>query len=439
VPGVVYTASAGDTGSGTAYPAASPNVVAVGGTTLTTSGETAWSGTGGGCTTQAAKPSWQSDDGCAQRTEVDIAAVADPSTAVAAYAPFGGVTTPASDSWGLLGGTSAAAPLIAGAFMVAGGAPVVHAARLLYDRGGAHLTDITSGSNGPCDGYLCNAGVGYDGPTGMGTPNGVGAMRSIAGVAQFDALGTTQLSVFRPSTRTWYARGSTYYPVNYGTKGDLPVPADYFGDTFTDAAVYRPSNNTWYIQNGASIRYGTRGDVPVPGDYDGDGVAEIALWRPSAHTFYIRNVNTGHRWQATLGSAADIPVPGDYNGDGTVDAATFRPSNGTWYISSIGKIAYGTAGDIPVPGDYDNDGVSDVAVFRPQSRLWYIRGGAPHVSYGTNGDVPVPGDYDGDGRTDIAVFRPSTGAWYVNGGSGGGFGRKGDIPLPLPYAIYRSR
>src|SRR5262249_59074243 len=114
-PGVAVTASSGDSGFGVEFPASSPHVVAVGGTSLRTLAnargwtETAWSGAGSGCSTVYAKPSWQTDTGCAMRAVADVSAVADPNTGVAVFGPTGqGKTT----AFLVFGGTSVAAPLI---------------------------------------------------------------------------------------------------------------------------------------------------------------------------------------------------------------------------------------------------------------------------------------------------------------------------------------
>jgi hypothetical protein len=173
-PGIAIVAAAGDSGYGTVYPAASPLVTAVGGTSLsrapTRSGwaETAWTGGGSGCSAYEPKPSWQHDRGCATRTIGDVAAVADPATGVAAYDSY------QSNGWLVAGGTSAAAPIIAGAYVLAGNASTATPAFPYAHPAGLH--DITSGYNALlCLTYLCNAGVGYDGPTGLGSPAGTGA------------------------------------------------------------------------------------------------------------------------------------------------------------------------------------------------------------------------------------------------------------------------
>jgi subtilase family serine protease len=170
-PGVSITVSSGDNGFGVEYPASSPHVTAVGGTSLHRSGnsfsETAWAGAGSGCSGVFAKPAWQTDTGCANRTVADVSAVADPQTGVAVY-----WTNHNKGGWLVFGGTSVAAPLVAGVYALAGdgaGADKAYAHK-------SSLHDVTSGSNGNCGGtYLCTAGPGYDGPTGLGTPNGTGA------------------------------------------------------------------------------------------------------------------------------------------------------------------------------------------------------------------------------------------------------------------------
>lgn len=174
-PGIAITASSGDNGFGAEFPAASRYVIAVGGTRLVRDGstrgwsETAWSGTGAGCSQFIAKPAWQHDGGCAKRTIGDVAAVADPSTGVAVYAP----TDAVNSTWFQFGGTSVGAPLIAALYGL-------RAVGLSYPASGLYehcvsLFDIVSGSDGSCGTYLCTAKVGYDGPTGNGTPNGITA------------------------------------------------------------------------------------------------------------------------------------------------------------------------------------------------------------------------------------------------------------------------
>ncbi|MDF2258548.1 hypothetical protein P2L57_23330 [Streptomyces ferralitis] len=182
-PGVAITVSAGDSGYGVEYPAASPYVTSVGGTSLSRAAnsrgwtESVWStsgteGTGSGCSAYEPKPSWQTDAGCSRRTVADVSAVADPATGVAVYDSYG------ASGWNVYGGTSAASPIIAATYALAG-APAANSYPSSYPYGRpSALNDVTTGANGSCSpSYLCTGGTGYDGPTGLGTPNGTAAFR----------------------------------------------------------------------------------------------------------------------------------------------------------------------------------------------------------------------------------------------------------------------
>jgi hypothetical protein len=174
----VVVASSGDGGFGPAnFPAVLGNVVAVGGTTLTPADsrrgwtEQAWSGSASGCSAYIAKPSWQHDRNCPMRTVTDVSAVADPQTGVAVYDTF---LPPDQAGWQVVGGTSVAAPLVAGMFGLVT-RPAGPDASALYQPWSKHfLNDVVGGSTGFCGGdYLCTGLPGYDAPTGVGSPRGV--------------------------------------------------------------------------------------------------------------------------------------------------------------------------------------------------------------------------------------------------------------------------
>jgi subtilase family serine protease len=194
-PGVTIVASSGDnafghSAPGVSYPASSPLVTAVGGTSLTNSGtpsapnwsEAAWNGAVSGCSKYEPAPSWQFPTRwCTRRTVADASAVADSHTGVAVYDTY------KQPGWGVYGGTSVAAPIIASVYALAGGATNPSA---LYAPAPA-LREVTTGSNAACGTYLCNAAdslwrsytfkghiynpTWYNGPTGNGTPQGVGS------------------------------------------------------------------------------------------------------------------------------------------------------------------------------------------------------------------------------------------------------------------------
>ena len=179
-PGVVITASAGDSGYGVEYPAASPYVTAVGGTTLqlnsnnTWKSESAWSGSGSGCSAYEPKPSWQTDSGCSKRMVADVSADADPNTGAAIYDSVG---ASGDAAWYQVGGTSLSAPLVGAVYALTGSTDVNYGSTPYAHASSLH--DVVLGTNGSCStAYLCYAVAGYDGPTGLGTPNGTAAFAS---------------------------------------------------------------------------------------------------------------------------------------------------------------------------------------------------------------------------------------------------------------------
>ncbi len=184
-PNVSIVASSGDTGyqlsAGPQYPASEPNVVSAGGTSLTTGSisgyrgftETTWAGAGSTCDTYVSKPSWQHGS-CTGRASSDVSADADPNTGIQLYDTSGG-------GWLQAGGTSLSSPLVAAFEGLV--SPTAKTGQWAYSNSGL-LNDITVGKNdatpsldpwGSCSTllvYLCNARVGYDGPTGNGSIDG---------------------------------------------------------------------------------------------------------------------------------------------------------------------------------------------------------------------------------------------------------------------------
>jgi subtilase family serine protease len=179
-PGIAVTASTGDSGYGAQSPATLPGVVAVGGTSLSKASngrgwtESAWSGAGSGCSRYNAKPGYQTAaTKCSRKADADVSAVADPNTGVAVYdsTPYQG-----SSGWMVFGGTSASSPIIASVYALAHDvAAGAQAGAKPWGNAGS-LFDVTTGSNGNCSTRIwCHAAAGWDGPTGLGTPNGIGA------------------------------------------------------------------------------------------------------------------------------------------------------------------------------------------------------------------------------------------------------------------------
>jgi hypothetical protein len=216
-PGIAVTVSSGDNGYGVEFPASSRYVTAVGGTSLTVDGsargwsESAWSGAGSGCSAYVPKPSWQTDSGCTRRTVADVSAVADPNTGVAVY---DSLAFHGSSGWMVFGGTSVASPVVAAFDALIGSTAATRS--YPYDNASS-FNDVTSGGNGSCGGsYLCTAKVGYDGPTGVGTPMGAtpsGPKPSVTTQAASSIVATTATlnGTVNPNGL------STTYHFDYGT------------------------------------------------------------------------------------------------------------------------------------------------------------------------------------------------------------------------------
>ena len=236
-PGDVITASAGDSDYGVIYPATSPNVVSVGGTSLSTASnsrgwtESVWNtttgseGTGSGCSSYEPQPAWQTAlnlaSGCSKRIDNDTSADADPNTGVAVYD-----TTNGNGGWNEVGGTSASSPFLAASFALAGN-PGNTPADDIYTHT-SDFYDVTSGTDASsCSpAYLCTAETGYDGPTGIGTPDG------IAGLQTGTSTGNT-VTVANPGSQTG----------TVGTAASLQVSAtdSASGQTLTYSATGLPA------------------------------------------------------------------------------------------------------------------------------------------------------------------------------------------------------
>jgi subtilase family serine protease len=171
-------AAAGDSGYGVNFPASATYVAAVGGTTVSgvvnsSVAETAWSGTSSGCSRVFRKHPNQHDPGCNRRTMNDIAAVADPNTGLAVY---DAAVNDSNDGWIIAGGTSLSTPLVAAMFALSGDTQLGKGAARFYSHT-SNFYNVTQGSNGYCYiRYLCTAQAGYNGPTGVGTPNGLAGL-----------------------------------------------------------------------------------------------------------------------------------------------------------------------------------------------------------------------------------------------------------------------
>jgi len=226
--GMTFVAAAGDSGAQVLWPAVSPHVLAVGGTSTNVSStgsriEIAWGRTGGGMSAYQALPSWQSGvtpaggSALVRRAVPDVAFNASPMTG-----EYVAVTLPgASTVWSAYGGTSIAAPQWAGVIAVANAIRVANAKAVLGDvhsliyksiaqvpgTYAASMHDVVEGSNGTCT--TCKAGSGFDQATGWGTPNASQLFTALTGATTTQTTTTNHAPTV--TAATLYEKHGVYF------------------------------------------------------------------------------------------------------------------------------------------------------------------------------------------------------------------------------------
>lgn len=362
-PGTVITASTGDDGylgwdaryadeRGFAnFPASSPYVVAVGGTHLRLGAgsswgeETVWNGEGAGgsgCSTVFSAPAWQesvgdwASVGCGRkRAEADVSADADPYTGVAitdsddpgelCEETIEGSPLP---DWCTYGGTSLASPLVASVFALAGGAHgVSYPAQTLYEslrHAPGTLHDVVKGSNGECklgvnsegvsrcepaaeaskscsSKLICLAHAGYDGPSGVGTPHGLGGFQPGAEEAGAEEPGLEPALGSNHKEETPASNSTTTSPTS--TNGSQAPPASSPpASTVVPVAVE---------VSGLSLTSASRAVIAGRHPTAARIVCSFALnMAARLRVTLARRVRSGRRWRwATVGTPAMFTAP----------------------------------------------------------------------------------------------------------------------------------
>lgn len=295
-PGIAVTASSGDSGFGTNYPASSTDVIGVGGTTLqvTSNGyyvsESVWNGSGSGCSAyetalsnQLGVSDWASTGCSSNKAVADISADADPNTGVPVYdsTPYSSQT-----GWWQVGGTSLSSPIVASEFVLANNTSVTSGTQigsLLYQNYNAtNFHDILTGSNGTCGTIMCNGATGYDGPSGLGSLNGLGGFG-----------GTPQPPITTTSIpqHAWINTNTYIFPYNFdGSPG---------GNYINSIAYYSPigiavvGNQVWAatIQFGGAIaRLDFNGAQAAP-MLTGNGISEPRAIAVVGNQVWVINEN----------------------------------------------------------------------------------------------------------------------------------------------------
>ncbi|WP_202233123.1 carboxypeptidase regulatory-like domain-containing protein [Actinacidiphila reveromycinica] len=423
-PGVVVTASTGDKGNIVNWPASDPDVVAVGGTTLTADAgsdrgwsESAWSEGGSGCSLYEPQPGYQSGlaTGCARRATADIAADADPQTGLGIYDTLG------QDGWLQVGGTSLSAPLTAAMYALAGTpAAGTYPVTYPYADQGNHLFDVTAGSDGSCGGVLCTAGAGWDGPTGLGTPDGVSALVQQPGGTVAGRLTDASGGAGLPGAVITFTAedGTLTYRATADTSGAyaLTLPAgtytaaatDFGYDTArasgvtvsvgqsatTDLALTKQPTRTLSgkVTDGSGHGYPLYARITIDGYPSGaihtdpkTGAYSVELPRDAAYTLHVASVYPGYEQSdATVSLGAsdvrhDVPLTADRAGCAAPGyaypaAADFEdwstaPRSGwavtgaaagdTWQFDSTMWNLTGGSGNFATADPYDHGGAAE--------------------------------------------------------------------------------
>ena len=356
-PGIAVTASSGDGGYGVEYPAADPHVVAVGGTSLVHAPnargwtETVWNGAGSGCSKYESKPAWQTDSGCAKRTVADVSAIADPNTGVAVYtASIGG--------WGVYGGTSVASPIIAATFALAG-TPAAGTYPVTYPY--AHpnlLNDVTSGSNGSCSPtpYLCTGVVGYDGPTGLGTPNGTSAfVPSGKPAPTVTYTGTTSAAPSAPITLSAHLAAS-----GVGISGRT---ISFVLNGVTSTASTNASGDA----SVSTTAPATAGPYPIAVSFAGDGTYAAATTAATLNVSGgLPTPNLVYTGATSAASGASVTLKAKLSSAGTgisgrtvsflLNGVTLTDATNINGVASVITTAPGTGGSYPIAVSFAGDG-----------------------------------------------------------------------------------
>lgn len=356
--GMTYVAAAGDSGSQVLWPAVSPNVVAVGGTSLNWSGsgtryEAAWLRTGGGLSAYEALPAWQSGvtavggGALVRRAVPDVSFNADPFTG-----EYVALTLPGKATvWSAYGGTSIAAPQWAGVIAVANAMRAANGKTTLGDihatlyksiaavpgTYAASLGDVVDGTNGAC--ATCRAGTGFDQATGWGTPNAAKLLEALSGVSTTTTTTTTAAPVVPGGSLTGKVGTALVHSLG------VTAPA---GTTTTYAVSGAPSGLT--VDATGTLRWA----APVAGSYTFAATASTAAGKSASAAYALKVIagtapafsSTG-RFAATAGKAFSGTLSASNPNGGTLGyRLTGAPSGLT--VSTGGALSWA----LPIAGNY---------------------------------------------------------------------------------------
>ncbi len=422
-PGTPILFAGGDYGYAVRYPAVSQYVISVGGTALQKeSNSRGWAeevwfnskygvnkkgrGTGSGCSVYEPKPKFEeeysSDKPCTKNIEEDVAADAAPETGVAVYDSYDG-------GWAVFGGTSASSPFVAGVEGLSSSyARSLGAETMWLDGAAKELFDVTVGHNGTCtppteDEYWCTAGIGYDGPTGNGTPDGEfnvpkhptvtsvspnegpeagGTSVTITGTnfsgATAVKFGATEAAKYEASSETSIVATAPSH-VAGAVEVTVTTPYGTSGKTSADEYAYRSKPTVTNVQPDAGPASGGT-TVMISGAGLG-GATEVKFGETIAASYMV----ISETWISAVSPAGsgtvDVTVAGagGTSATGSADDFTYHSTGIAlgWGDNSVGELGDGTTGG---PEKCGSEACSriPVAVSGPLSEVTQISAGEDH-------------------------------------------------------------
>ena len=356
--GMTYVAAAGDDGAQVLWPAVSPSVLAVGGTSLQWSGsgsryEAAWASSGGGVSAVESLPAWQSGvkvagaGAATMRTVSDVAFNANPATGqYVALTAQGSTTT----TWNSYGGTSIGTPQWAGLVAVANARRVAASKALLGDfhnaiyktiagsatNYAAAFNDVVDGTDGAC--ATCVAGTGYDAVTGWGTPNAMALLNLLVA----DTTTTTTSSPAPVAVAPTVPGGTLSAQTSTVLSASLNITAP-LGVTTTVALSGAPSGLT--VNSAGVVTW----PLPIAGSYSFTATATTSAGKSASGKYTLTVVKVNHAptlASSTItlkaGAALKAMLAGsDIDGDAMTYTMTGQPSGMT--LASTGALAWSKA------------------------------------------------------------------------------------------------
>lgn len=265
---------------------------------------------------------------------------------------------------------------------------------------GTVMTDLVSGATYTVSGSVITIPA-------LGARNGVVLVANIA----IPPTATPTVTVTATSTATTTATATI-----------TPPRPDTIG-VYKDGQFVLRNTNTGGFADITTYFGGDPSDLPVAADWNGDSADTIGVYRSSVGVFLLSDANTAPSvaYELTFGNPSDVPFAGRWTNDMTHDGVgVYRGSNGVLYqkkqltsgFSDFFAI-YGNPGDQAVSGDWDGNGFDSIGIYRPADQTWFLSNNSQptgvtlsdiNFTWTIDTNPGVVGDWDGDGVTTVGYL-----------------------------------